>query len=65
MEDGNSRCLYNRQPDSLEMERWEQEGIQAAYIGADARQSGIFQGEEIAVTENQAILTAMEKSPIL
>ena len=24
-----------------------------AYIGADARQSGIFQGEEIAVTENQ------------
>lgn len=43
----------NRQPDSLEMERWEQEGIQAAYIGADARQSGIFQGEEIAATENQ------------
>lgn len=43
----------NRQPDSMEMERWEMEGIQAAYIGADARQSGIFQGEEIGSTENK------------
>ena len=43
----------NRQPDSMEMERWDLEGIQAAYIGADARQSGIFQGEEIAETENK------------
>ena len=52
-EEGIPVVYINRQPDSLEMERWEQEGIQAAYIGADARQSGIFQGEEIAVTENQ------------
>lgn len=43
----------NRQPDSMEMERWETEGIQAAYIGADARQSGIFQGEEIGSTDNK------------
>lgn len=43
----------NRQPDFMEMERWDLEGIQAAYIGADARQSGIFQGEEIAETENK------------
>lgn len=52
-ESGTPVVYINRQPDPMEMERWEMEGIQAAYIGADARQSGIFQGEEIAATENK------------
>lgn len=43
----------NRQPDETESNRWEDEGIKATYIGADARQSGTFQGEEIAETENK------------
>ena len=62
-EEGIPVVYINRQPDSLEMERWEQEGIQAAYIGADARQSGIFQGEEIAVTENQGDINGGIRSP--
>lgn len=52
-ESGTPVVYINRQPDPMEMERWEMEGIQAAYIGANARQSGIFQGEEIAATENK------------
>lgn len=43
----------NRQPDETESDRWVAEGIKATYIGADARQSGTFQGEEIAETENK------------
>lgn len=43
----------NRQPDETESDRWTDEGIKATYIGADARQSGTFQGEEIAETENK------------
>lgn len=43
----------NRQPDENESNRWTSEGIKATYIGADARQSGTFQGEEIAETENK------------
>ena len=43
----------NRQPDETESDRWESEGIKATYIGADAKQSGIYQGEEIAETENK------------
>lgn len=43
----------NRQPDESESDRWTSEGIKATYIGADARQSGTYQGEEIAETENK------------
>jgi len=35
----------NREPESAEEDRWVQEGIKATYVGADARQSGTFQGE--------------------
>ncbi len=43
----------NREPDTAEEERWASEGIAATYVGADARQSGTYQGEEIAETENK------------
>ena len=42
----------NREPDAAEEQRWKDEGIKATYVGADARQSGTFQGEEIAELEN-------------
>ena len=42
----------NRQPDETESDRWAAEGIKATYVGADARQSGTFQGEEILETAN-------------
>jgi methyl-galactoside transport system substrate-binding protein len=40
----------NRQPDETESDRWAEEGIKATYVGADARQSGTYQGEEILET---------------
>ena len=43
----------NREPDATEEERWKTEGLNATYVGADARQSGTFQGEEIVETENK------------
>lgn len=43
----------NREPDVAEEERWASEGIQATYVGADARQSGTYQGEEIVETSNK------------
>lgn len=43
----------NREPDVAEEERWTAEGIQATYVGADARQSGTYQGEEIVETANK------------
>ncbi|MEI3437791.1 MAG: substrate-binding domain-containing protein [Blautia sp.] len=43
----------NRQPDETEFDRWASDGLKATYIGADARQSGTFQGEEILETENK------------
>ena len=43
----------NRQPDETESDRQASDGIKATYIGADARQSGTFQGEEILETENK------------
>lgn len=43
----------NRQPDAAESDRWVAEGIKATYVGADARQSGTYQGEEILETENK------------
>ena len=42
----------NREPDAAEEERWTSEGINATYVGCDARQSGTFQGEIILGTEN-------------
>ncbi len=35
----------NREPEVAEEERWVAEGIKATYVGADAKQSGTFQGE--------------------
>lgn len=43
----------NREPDVAEEERWASDSINATYVGADARQSGTFQGEEIVETANK------------
>ena len=43
----------NREPDVAEEERWTAEGIQATYVGCDARQSGTFQGEQILETSTK------------
>ena len=43
----------NREPDAAEEERWESEGLNATYVGCDARQSGTYQGEEILETANK------------
>lgn len=43
----------NREPDPEEEQRWIDEGIKATYVGADARQSGTYQGEIIADLPNQ------------
>ncbi|MDD3251016.1 MAG: galactose ABC transporter substrate-binding protein [Lachnospiraceae bacterium] len=52
--DANIPVVYiNREPDVAEEERWASEKINATYVGADARQSGTFQGEEIAETANK------------
>lgn len=44
--------FINREPEKEEQARWEADSIQAAYVGADASQSGTFQGEMILDTEN-------------
>ncbi|RGY97798.1 substrate-binding domain-containing protein [Clostridium sp. AM58-1XD] len=43
----------NREPEPEREQAWVDEGIKATYVGADARQSGTFQGEEIAELENK------------
>ena len=43
----------NREPDAAEEERWASDSISATYVGADARQSGTYQGEEIVETANK------------
>ena len=43
----------NREPDTAEEDRWASEGINATYVGCDARQSGTYQGEEILETANK------------
>ena len=43
----------NREPDAAEEERWESAGLNATYVGCDARQSGTYQGEEILETANK------------
>lgn len=45
--------FINRRPENTEIKRWEQEGIKAAYVGTDARQSGTYQGEIILETDNK------------
>ncbi len=42
-----------RKPDSSEVQRWEDEGIAAAYVGANEAQAGTYQGEIILDTKNQ------------
>lgn len=43
----------NREPDDTEKDRWAANGIKATYVGADARQSGTYQGEIVLNTENK------------
>lgn len=43
----------NREPEAAEETRWKDEKINATYIGADARQSGTYQGEVIASLPNK------------
>ena len=43
----------NREPEAEREEAWVTEGIKATYVGADARQSGTYQGEEIVELENK------------
>jgi len=50
---GVPAVFINREPDESELERWTTEGIAATYVGADARQSGTFQGEIILDTPNK------------
>ena len=45
--------FINREPDEAEEQRWVDEKINATYVGCDARQSGTYQGEEIAELENK------------
>ena len=46
-ENGIPVVYINREPDTAEEDRWASEGINATYVGCDARQSGTYQGEEI------------------
>ena len=43
----------NREPEAEREEAWVTEGIKATYVGADARQSSTYQGEEIVELENK------------
>ncbi|MEF9954826.1 MAG: galactose ABC transporter substrate-binding protein [Clostridium sp.] len=43
----------NREPDAEEEARWEADKIKTTYVGADARQSGTFQGEQIVELPNK------------
>ena len=43
----------NREPDEEEQKRWKDEGLKVTYVGADARQSGTYQGELILKTETK------------
>lgn len=45
--------FINREPEEAEIQRWEEEGIAAAYVGSDARRSGTLQGEIIMETPNK------------
>lgn len=45
--------FINREPDATEEDRWAADGIAATYVGADARQSGTYQGEIVLATDNK------------
>lgn len=45
---GIPAVFINREPDAEEEQRWAAEGMKCTYVGADARQSGTFQGEIVA-----------------
>jgi methyl-galactoside transport system substrate-binding protein len=45
--------FINREPEDTEKDRWASEGISATYVGADARQSGTFQGEIVTELDNK------------
>lgn len=47
---GIPTVFINREPSEEDMEKWEGK---ICYVGADARQSGTFQGEIVAATENK------------
>lgn len=52
--DANIPVVYiNREPDKAEVDSWAANKIKATYVGADARQSGTFQGEMIAELPNK------------
>lgn len=45
-EEANIPVVFiNREPDDTEKQRWADNQIKATYVGADARQSGTYQGE--------------------
>jgi ABC-type sugar transport system substrate-binding protein len=46
-EAGIPAVFINREPSEDELNRWKENGMNATYVGADARQSGTFQGEII------------------
>ena len=48
VEAGIPLVYINREPDAEEEARWEENGWNVTYVGADARQSGTMQGEIIA-----------------
>ena len=54
----------NREPDTAEEERWASDSISATYVGADARQSGTYQGEEIVETANKGDINGDGKSKL-
>ena len=47
VEAGIPLVYINREPDETEEKRWEENGWDVTYVGADARQSGTMQGEII------------------
>ncbi|MEG7531704.1 MAG: galactose ABC transporter substrate-binding protein, partial [Hungatella sp.] len=50
---GIPAVFINREPEEAEIKRWADKAIAATYVGADARQSGTFQGEIILETPNK------------
>ena len=53
----------NREPDAEREQAWVDDGIKATYVGADARQSGTYQGEEILETETKGDINGDGKVP--
>ena len=53
----------NREPDAAEEERWESEGLNATYVGCDARQSGTYQAKRSLRLRTRAISNGDGKVP--